>query len=564
MIEKKIWLPRACLAILVLAQITVCICFGIAKGGYDIDEMLTYGLANGHNKPFLTSTPEQEDTLFLYREQVAERFAEQEGTAITGDSLRTYFTAQKDQLFDFGSAYRNQINDSHPPLYYILFNALSSLTPNLFSKWTGLSLNIAFGAGSMLLLYALGKKLLGGSYLALLPAAFWGFSAGCISYTMFLRMYSMFSFFALLLCYYLSLLLSNKERKWGIYLGLGIAMLLGALTHHYFIIFAFFLSAFSVLYLLLRRRFADAGISSGVMLAGVGLSIAIFPATLSHIFSGYRGEQAFSSFESGFSGLWEKLSAYCNILSDELFGGYLRYLFIAFLIFAALSFLCIFLAKRLKRQDTPPQYGCVSKNLSGIFLAAILCYFLLVAQISPFFSGRYICCLYPLIALCGTAFIYWVLSPLIRSKALRCTAIALVFCILSISSYATQKVLYIYPEVDKSVSAQLSSYQEMPTAFVISAPIRITGSLSLSAPYLMQRDEFYPFQLPRIESGETDLDAIFAEEQQVLLMISTYHEARSPEEVAQSILEHTSFSSLQPLFSREQMGMHTSTFLLQR
>ena len=95
-----------------------------------------------------------------------------------------------------------------------------------------------------------------------------------------------------------------------------------------------------------------------------------------------------------------------------------------------------------------------------------------------------------------------------------CTAIALVFCILSISSYATQKVLYIYPEVDKSVSAQLSSYQEMPTAFVISAPIRITGSLSLSAPYLMQRDEFYPFQLPRIESGETDLDAIFAEEQQ--------------------------------------------------
>ena len=156
------------------------------------------------------------------------------------------------------------------------------------------------------------------------------------------------------------------------------------------------------------------------------------------------------------------------------------------------------------------------------------------------------------------------LSPLIRSKALRCTAIALVFCILSISSYVTQKVLYIYPEVDKSVSAQLSSYQEMPTAFVISAPIRITGSLSLSAPYLMQRDEFYPFQLPRIESGETDLDAIFAEEQQVLLMISTYHEARSPEEVAQSILEHTSFSSLQPLFSREQMGMHTSTFLLQR
>lgn len=127
----------------------------------------------------------------------------------------------------------------------------------------------------------------------------------------------MFSFFALLLCYYLSLLLSNKERKWGIYLGLGIAMLLGALTHHYFIIFAFFLSAFSVLYLLLRRRFADAGIFSGVMLAGVGLSIAIFPATLSHIFSGYRGEQAFTSFESGFSGLWEKLSAYCNILSDE-------------------------------------------------------------------------------------------------------------------------------------------------------------------------------------------------------------------------------------------------------
>lgn len=60
------------------------------------------------------------------------------------------------------------------------------------------------------------------------------------------------------------------------------------------------------------------------------------------------------------------------------------------------------------------------------------------------------------------------------------------------------------------------------------------------------------------------MDAIFAEEQQILLMISTYHEARSPEEVAQSILEHTSFSSLQPLFSREQMGMHTSTFLLQR
>ena len=194
MVEKKIWLPRACLAILVLAQITVCICFGIAKGGYDIDEMLTYGLANGHNKPFLTSTPEQEDTLFLYREQVAERFAEQEGTAITGDSLRTYFTAQKDQLFDFGSAYRNQINDSHPPLYYILFNALSSLTPNLFSKWTGLSLNIAFGAGSMLLLYALGKKCLAGHTLPCCPQPFGVFPQAVFPIQCFLGCIACFPF----------------------------------------------------------------------------------------------------------------------------------------------------------------------------------------------------------------------------------------------------------------------------------------------------------------------------------------------------------------------------------
>ena len=112
--------------VLVFVIVTgVCFMFAGRKSGMFIDEIYAYGLSNSHYAPFLTDIKD----------------GEMVGKTFTRQELFDYVAVTDGERFDAGSVYYNQVHDVHPPLHYWLLNAVCSLFPDTFSKWTGLALN---------------------------------------------------------------------------------------------------------------------------------------------------------------------------------------------------------------------------------------------------------------------------------------------------------------------------------------------------------------------------------------------------------------------------------------
>ncbi len=55
-----------------------------------------------------------------------------------------YFAVKKNERFDYRKVWKNQKNDVHPPIYYILLHTICSFFPGKFSWWYAGSINIFF------------------------------------------------------------------------------------------------------------------------------------------------------------------------------------------------------------------------------------------------------------------------------------------------------------------------------------------------------------------------------------------------------------------------------------
>ena len=136
---------RRCWALVLVFVIVTGVCFLFAgrKSGMFIDEIYAYGLSNSHYAPFLTDIKD----------------GEMVGKTFTRQELFDYVAVTDGERFDAGSVYYNQVHDVHPPLHYWLLNAVCSLFPDTFTKWTGLALNYVLYMLTMFALYKTVRKL---------------------------------------------------------------------------------------------------------------------------------------------------------------------------------------------------------------------------------------------------------------------------------------------------------------------------------------------------------------------------------------------------------------------
>ena len=107
----KNWLKKY--TALILALVLVCavgFMFAARKSGMFIDEIYTYGLANSYYAPYVTDI----------------KGGDLIDKVMTREELTDYLTVGADDRFAAGSVYYNQTRDVHPPLYYWLFNFVSS------------------------------------------------------------------------------------------------------------------------------------------------------------------------------------------------------------------------------------------------------------------------------------------------------------------------------------------------------------------------------------------------------------------------------------------------------
>ena len=365
----KSFLKKNVILLVVLLLVTVAFLhFGRAKAGFFIDEIHTYGLSNSHYAPYIS------DAVGGSLRDVI----------ITRQQLLDYATVDSGQVFDFASVYSNQVNDVHPPLFYFLFNMVSSLVGQHFSKWTGLCLNYVVFMASLIILYKLSLELYEGNRGASVCAvALYGLSTIGISTLVYIRMYMLLSFFTILLAYYAIKLMREEKRKYCYLYGL--TVFLGMFTQYYFVFYAFFLSAALCIHFIRCRNKDILWRLALSAFAGVILLVVAFPASLSHIFVGNGKVVGGTSVGEAITntGLYgERLYSFMHFVSYGLKAAILC------------ACLAIIVYRKLEYRNT----------ILIIVLPAVLAWFV-VAIISPVYEERYIYNLAPIFVLLAAWFV---------------------------------------------------------------------------------------------------------------------------------------------------------------
>ena len=138
---------------------------------------------------------------------------------------------------------------------------------------------------------------------ALFASFVYGVSIGTIKVVLFLRMYTVMQLWCLLALYLHLRMIREEKLRLRDYVLLGVSALLGAMTHYYFLAFLFILALCFGIYLLKNRRFRET-IGYCITMAGAAITaVAIYPAMLKHIFSGYRGDETINNLKGGLSSI---------------------------------------------------------------------------------------------------------------------------------------------------------------------------------------------------------------------------------------------------------------------
>ena len=172
---------------------------------------------------------------------------------ISGKDFHEFVTVQKGEQFAYAKVYFNNSTDCHPPLFYWLLHTICSFTPDKFSKWSGLSLNILIYIISAILIYKISAMLLKSDKWKFIPVIMWGLSKDAIDNCTYIRMYMLLTMITLWYVYF-----HIKMFQEGITLkkmiSVWIMIYLGAMTHYYSLVVSFFGVLFFSLYLLWKKR----------------------------------------------------------------------------------------------------------------------------------------------------------------------------------------------------------------------------------------------------------------------------------------------------------------------
>ena len=166
-------------------------------------------------------------------------------------------------------------------------------------------------------------------------------------------------------------------RKIGI--GLFLSVLGGYYTQYYFVLYAIGIAVVMVVNLIYRHKWKSLIKYISVLISAAAVGIVIWPFSLKHVFSGYRGRASLQVFKEGNFVLY-KAEAMLNNIWGNMFGGK-GGIFLGIMVVSAL--ICILMKKKIF-------YGKVC-----LIVLPIVGYALIVGQISPFLADRYVMCTYP-------------------------------------------------------------------------------------------------------------------------------------------------------------------------
>ena len=168
------------LTITIIAICLVMLFFISQKEGYHPDEIFSYGSSNSNYENIFWSYREKTPMHLLIEEKIFKdgnifdwigrikyyfvdhteekdafinaKISEEKMIWRTAEEAEDYVKA-KNNRFNYMSVYYNQIQDVHPPLFYMIVHTVSSIFYNTFSKYLIFFINIPFFIGTCVLIY---------------------------------------------------------------------------------------------------------------------------------------------------------------------------------------------------------------------------------------------------------------------------------------------------------------------------------------------------------------------------------------------------------------------------
>ena len=344
----------------------------------------------------------------------------------TREDAKDYVTIGLKDVLRFDMVYFNQAMDVHPPLFYMLVHLVSIFFLGNFSKYIIFIINVLiFGV----ILYFLKKifDYLGIKNFWLLVLVF-GVSLGSTTLVIFQKMYALMSMFMVIYTYFAIKIINNdfefdkkncRKLLWTI--------VLGGLSHYYFLVYILFSFIFIQCLLLYKKSENSKKYFKVHFLSGI-IFCLLFPPAIFHIFFSYRGVGSFANHV--------KLLELFNLLT-----GFNKYV----IILIGVSILIFAIVKK--------------KAIINYLIFVIFMFLVVIKFKSPFSDVRYIMTVFPILFI-----LLAIMLNSIRLEKLKYLIIVLLI-ILNVTFLFIKKPEYLFTDYSKYIEVA-NKYRDLDFIYV--------------------------------------------------------------------------------------------------
>ena len=419
-LTEKYW--RLICLVLCICPIMLALYFGFQKQGYFVDEVWSYGLANSKNYAHL----------FMQEGWDADW--------IPPSYFEHYIEVEPGEQFSYGSVFRNQMEDNHPPFFYLVLHTVSSFFPGKFSKWFGIAPNLFYLLVTNIFLYKILRRLTENKWLAISGMLFYALSAGAVSCTIYIRMYMMLTIWMMILLYIYMKIYERESIRYIDFLICSIVTFAGCMTQYYFYIAVFFSAGTFGLLLLLNKNWKKI---IGFIIANLGALLLVyisFPISFTKILGkdNDRGVQAYQSFFDH-SYILEKFRTFYQFMNQQLYDGMLSV--ILFSVVAGCIMIVVYCLIKHKKLE-------LNHEKLFIIVPIVVCigYLTIMTLVAPYQSDRYIFIIYPISVVCIIYGINKILDAVHIPERYLISVLVVGAILFSYSEIKNNQVQYLYLE----------------------------------------------------------------------------------------------------------------------
>lgn len=438
------------------------------KDGFHEDEIFSYGASNDrYNSTFYSSGDRDATNRVVYDHIIADDFEKTKSNAShfyknpeeftniknqnldsevpvwkTREQAKDYLSTTDNEKFNMISPYYHQWRDVHPPLFYYLVHIVSSIFGGAFSKYLIFGINLVFFLLTCIIIRKI-LMLFNREHLACPTVILYGLSMGAISTVIFLRMYTMLTFFTLAYFYItLKITRSDFAISFKTALTLTLTILAGFLTHYSFCLFAVVAFAIVFLYMLRMKKIKSAVMYalSHIISAVVGV-ILFFPA-IYHIFYSSRSIGSVNN---------TPFFDYLNEIINRLLYSFTLNRYIGVAIFLiVLSFIFV---KLISKTESPEGKREYLFNIS-LFVVPSALFLVFMAMLIPNLNTgtmvRYVTPILPIVSISFTVFAEMAVKLLgLADNKKKTIAIYSLVVLITVSGFIFNTPSYLYHGYDK-------------------------------------------------------------------------------------------------------------------